>query len=317
MNTPKILWIPIGHQCNLKCKHCDIHTLNEKLLLSNDKIFKVVDWFSKLNPDGYVLFHGGEPLLNNNYMNIINYVFEKKLKFLLFSNGTLINKEISKSLKGKVECVIISLDSHIEEVHNKLRGNKNSYSLAIKSINHLLDENIKVHTNLSLSSKNLDHFIDYCDFCDELGIFPRFSVIEPNFKYSDINRFKFSDLFIKDVDKLNEVLNTYKNRYQSYLCNDKINHILEYFNISNQTFLSPKERRRGYVFPNNCDYKLIQLNNEGEISISLCSHNIIKKKINTFDELKDFWYDKKNENIITNCTKYCSINCMNKYDGFI
>lgn len=92
----KTISIEIGPDCNLKKFHnqCPAHHLQRDSLavLSNEKICEIMDQAITLEFDGHFAFHFyNEPLL---YIERI-YELKKRrpnYKFLLWSNGTLVNK---------------------------------------------------------------------------------------------------------------------------------------------------------------------------------------------------------------------------------
>lgn len=120
------LCLTITKNCNLKCEHClrgDRYNIN----ISDETIKNT---FSKINKIGMLVLTGGEPLLSYNTINCINKVIEeiknnnvKVDKILIFTNGTIYNEYIVKTLKelynlalSKNECIFAISD---DEYHGK------------------------------------------------------------------------------------------------------------------------------------------------------------------------------------------------------
>lgn len=308
MYLPKILIIPIGSKCNLKCGFCRIYSKKEPLKISIENIFKVVDWYRELNPEGHVTFYGGEPLANNKYLDLVRYVLKNDLKFWLITNGTLINEKNIDDLKD-ITKIVISLDSHLKIIHDELRGVSGAYEKTTKALEMLCSKNCNVFCSMVLTSKNLIHFIEYCDFCEKLGAKPIFNVIEPDFTIGNMNGFYLSQYRIRNNQRniLENVLIEYQKRHPEFLSDLRLNSVLDYVDTYNN---------RLSKYPNICDYKAIILENSEEIYVKNCFRDVGRTKINSFQDFKDSWENKSSREEILSCTNYCSINCMNRYETF-
>jgi len=89
----------------------------------------------------HISFGGGEPTLQKNLIKILRYT-NKHTSCSFVSNGTFINEELCKKLKGLVSYVGISLDG-LEKSHNKMR-NANIFNKVINSIKLLQKHKIPV-----------------------------------------------------------------------------------------------------------------------------------------------------------------------------
>ena len=99
--------IHVSNSCNLACKYCYANGGNygfqDSLMTQEtaDKILKTIDEWKVFQKLEYITFFGGEPLLA---WKIINYICEhtvhRNVKYLLQTNGTVINEEILEMLKS-------------------------------------------------------------------------------------------------------------------------------------------------------------------------------------------------------------------------
>ncbi len=264
--------IPTGQVCNLRCNHCSIWQENSLSSLQKEKIFQYLDWFKMLDNYGMVTFYGGEPFLYKDIFDILDYIKEKGLKYYIGSNGTLIKQKIIDKLKEtNIDRIFISLDSHIKEVNNIMRGNENAYDLTINAIKLLISNNIKIYLNMILSRESLNWFLDYCDFCDSLGCIPTFNPIEPDFcNYLNMRFYQKKHLHIIDISKLELCLKEYRRRYSNMLNDQRLYNIIDYFqNI---------EQRKNNFEP-SCDYNYIILNNDYSISMCHRYHQFIDSNL--------------------------------------
>ena len=133
--------------CNLKCVYCSEGDQEVKTL-SKNVFYKSVDELPELlehihDDTAEFLFHGGEPMLygRDNLLILMNYAREHlekyKLKFLMQTNGTLIDDEWVNFFKEQKISVGISLDGY-PEIHDHNRRTKND-----KPTSHLILNNIK------------------------------------------------------------------------------------------------------------------------------------------------------------------------------
>lgn len=119
--------------CNLNCAYC-IEGDQKAERLPEDLFFKLVDELPELlekikTKDAEFLFHGGEPLLygKDNLDHLISYAINHlsdfNVRFLMQTNGTLIDDEWIDFFKEKKISVGISMDGY-PEIHDAKRRTK-------------------------------------------------------------------------------------------------------------------------------------------------------------------------------------------------
>lgn len=148
------LIVKLTTACNLNCVYCSEGD-KKKRTLPLEYIYKIVDEcpeLAKATNDRNIVFlwHGGEPLLvGKEYLTAAMIYAQEKLsdynvKFLLQSNGTMIDDEwiyIFKKFNVKVG---ISLDGY-KELHDKNRKDKDgkhTFDTVIENIHHLQRNNV-------------------------------------------------------------------------------------------------------------------------------------------------------------------------------
>ena len=155
--------------CNLNCVYCsegdrDFENLPVEIF------FKLVDELPAVleqiqDNKAEFLFHGGEPMLYNreNLKILIDYAKNNlsayEVKFLMQTNGTLIDEDWIKFFKTENIAVGISLDGY-PELHDKNRRTKNNEPTAEKILQNLKlmkDFNLHFGTLMVLNSaENVD-----------------------------------------------------------------------------------------------------------------------------------------------------------------
>jgi MoaA/NifB/PqqE/SkfB family radical SAM enzyme len=121
-----------------------------------------------------VWFTGGEPFLKaEEVLELAEECQNDSLKCGLNTNGTLLWPNISEILGSGLRYVEFSFDSHIEKIHDLLRGVKGTYERAKESLERMLSERktmptVYVHT--ILGSWNLDCIDDMIEWTEGLGV---------------------------------------------------------------------------------------------------------------------------------------------------
>ncbi len=204
----RVMVLHLTDFCNLKCKYCFIeggmcenyvrqNMSKEVMKAAIDKYIKILDrGHHKINPS--IVFYGGEPLAN---WEVVKYGLEYldkckksgKLKYdidkVIISNGTLITKEIAKTLKKHNVLVSLSMDG-IKEVHDYNRidyNNEGSFDKTMRGFNLLREVGLEPAVSCVMSPFAIKHIDKTIEFLlEELKIkglgFNHVSII-PNLNY--------------------------------------------------------------------------------------------------------------------------------------
>lgn len=178
-NYPKTLFIEIGTECNSRCKYCHMWMTKERgdRLTTKEKI-KIIRGFKKNNPNGKVVLTGGETMLKYDEFFILS---KECLELDLFcatnTNASLINDQnLEKVLKEGPTCLVVSLDSHIEKLHDYSRGIDGGFKHIVDVLGKLVKikkrkkYKTEIITNSVIYDMNIDKIIDYIEFVENLGI---------------------------------------------------------------------------------------------------------------------------------------------------
>ena len=160
----------VTNRCNLQCEHCvyDSGKLN-MVDMSFETVKKLNIGFKNMGVKE-VHITGGEPLLNKELFNMINYLHSEGYLVRLQSNGYLINKEVARKLKTNgVDHILISIDG-LYETHNKFRGNSKSFTAACEAVKICIDEGIFTRVNTVVSKFNINRIKDLMKKMNELKV---------------------------------------------------------------------------------------------------------------------------------------------------
>ena len=142
-NPPLSLFFIINSKCNFRCQMCDVgqnysESMFYKNLIGNDKSDFPVEAFKKLIDEvrvfkPYIGVTSTEPLLYKPLPEIIKYVIKSGLRINVLTNGYLLEKRAEEIIDSGLYSLNVSIDGP-PEIHNKLRGVKDSHERAIAGI---------------------------------------------------------------------------------------------------------------------------------------------------------------------------------------
>lgn len=171
----KYVTFDITNKCNLRCKHCynrNKYFFKDKYPTLNEEEIKSI--ISKLKTEGceYINFLGGEPLIRNDFINIVNYCKLKGIKTLFTTNGILLSQEKYKELiEAGIESIDISLEG-TEKENDFIRG-KGTYKKVINNIKAIKENfgNIdKLRISYTLTSYNYTGLFEFIRNLNVLGV---------------------------------------------------------------------------------------------------------------------------------------------------
>lgn len=136
-------------KCNLSCAECP--TGNKSLTRESGEIKP--DIFNKIIDQVYSktfylnLFLQGEPFLNPELPQMIEYAVKKKMFVCVSTNGHFFDNETcNKIVKSGIQKIIISVDGATNETYNKYRRG-GDLSIVLKGIKTLADSKKKMNSN--------------------------------------------------------------------------------------------------------------------------------------------------------------------------
>ncbi len=155
---PKHVMLALTYDCQCNCAHCGV-ALNKKNIkeLNTFEVFKLVDQLYEMNIRKLCLT-GGEPLLRNDLINIIEYANERNIRVELDTNGDLLTDEMIKSLKNAgLKIIKISLDSPIPSFHDELRNINGLFEKVVASIKKCTEADIECHISSCLNKEMINN----------------------------------------------------------------------------------------------------------------------------------------------------------------
>lgn len=163
------LQILVTNACNLNCIHCYADAKNSQLgELTFDEIAKVFDNAKRLEVEKLEV-SGGEALIREDIVPILEKGREVCPSLSLSTNGTLFTEQIC-SLLSQLDChVRISIDGATEEVHDAIRG-EGSFRKVLNAINLIHKYNLGHTVNSCVNGINHKQIAQMAEFCSNHGL---------------------------------------------------------------------------------------------------------------------------------------------------
>jgi MoaA/NifB/PqqE/SkfB family radical SAM enzyme len=171
--------IPIGllfvtNRCNLRCKMCGVcehENMRHDNELTTDEWKQVILSLKKMRC-ALISSSGGEPLLRDDFYDIIRFAREQNIAFHMCTNGILLNRDRVLRLRDSgVNTVSISVESPDPAIHEQLRG-KGTFEKTIAGIRRLreLAPEIHVGINYLITAINYHDMDRMIPFAEELDV---------------------------------------------------------------------------------------------------------------------------------------------------
>lgn len=194
-----IIRLEKSYLCNFQCTHCSAEYYMDRHL---ENVLQVVDTRRKMDMDdvrrlsreadelGLARFviTGGEPLVMKDFDAVVAAIDPDKHYVITDTNGWFLDAERARHLKEiGVDKVQLSLDSYIEQDHDKFRNKPGSYKRVMRAIDASLDAglNLILATVLVRGRARTQEFRDLCQFVQDRGIGLYVSYAKPSGACSD------------------------------------------------------------------------------------------------------------------------------------
>jgi len=132
--------------CNLRCTMCfqsdealPISKTTKVPLMGIDTFKKIADECAKYKIPALKLNWRGEPMLNNNFTEMLRYAKAKGiLEVTSLTNGTLMNEDICREIvAAKMDQIVVSIDGITKETYEKIRIGAD-YDVVLNNVKNLL-----------------------------------------------------------------------------------------------------------------------------------------------------------------------------------
>lgn len=169
-----LLQLHVLNSCNLRCRHCydwknpvtSLTFEQELVVIGNFVVF-----LKKMEMDGEISFTGGETLLYDRLIELIDYTKSQDvfIKPYILTNGTISPKtELLECLVRNDVGVQISIDG-TETIHDEIRGVGN-YRKSVAGIKTYLAAGLRVSIHYVVMRRNAKAIPEFVKAMEDLGV---------------------------------------------------------------------------------------------------------------------------------------------------
>jgi MoaA/NifB/PqqE/SkfB family radical SAM enzyme len=166
---PERVYLEITTQCLEKCQHCYLNTTNHAEELNTKLIKNLIDQIKSMGVKKFIIT-GGDPLVRTDLFDILLYCRQKKIKTLLLTAGTLVDRDITQKLAATGVEIKLSIDGIRPETHNQIRGQR-AFEKLIQSLQYLKQANIQnISLHFTLNSINFRELTLIPEFMQQMEL---------------------------------------------------------------------------------------------------------------------------------------------------
>jgi len=222
MNKIQIVNWLLTRRCNLNCDYCRIvknyrdkpieypdmiyYARNE---MSTDTIIFGLEKLKRHNPNCFMIFYGGEPLLRKDLPDIINYCNTESIPYTIISNNTEKVYPLMESLFKRtnyIEGFTASIDPIIYQDKNN-----DIFKKSFLGLQRLLEYKsvIKdVVAEITVTNDNLQYLLQLCRDLTEKGINGDITFVDiAKSKYYDFSDVEDDDILVRKTSFLRDTIN--------------------------------------------------------------------------------------------------------------
>ncbi len=176
-NKPFVVIEPSSY-CNLKCKLCVVNRgmTRKRGNMSLENFKRIINDISIVKRD-IALFLAGEPLMNKDIFDMVDYAYCNGLDISIDTNGMLLNKfNFEKIVLSGLKELNISLDGAKEETYLKYREG-GDFNLIIENVKRICEykkklcfDSPKINIQFIVMKHNENEIEDMKKLCKELGV---------------------------------------------------------------------------------------------------------------------------------------------------
>ena len=174
---PRGILFELTHRCNLRCRHCYVVPEANKRELSTEEVKSI---FEQLVEAGclHVTLTGGEPLVREDILSLIDYARRIGLFIHLFTNASLITPQIADRLaEFQLISLEISFHSLKRERFDWFTQVKGSFDRVMEAIKLLGERKQKLCLKINITKANFDEIEDLKQSVKDLEATPEWATV--------------------------------------------------------------------------------------------------------------------------------------------
>lgn len=293
-----------NNACNLKCEYCFTNSPKGDHVKDMLPIPMIADLADQADDLGIFEFdlQGGELLLRPDLLfEVLEAIRPERFYLYLTTNGYFLDGVMAKQLaEAKVSRVSVSIDSFDAEIHDRIRGRKDSWRRAIEALKHVKNAGIHPYLNITVGHYNAfsEDLEMLCQYSEDQEYTTLLNVAVPSGMWLKLD--KMAEVIVDERDKARLI--ELRKKHKNILRN-----IWNPFDKDYEKVLGCNTVNRLYITPLGdvlvCPYVHIKIGNVFEQSLKEISEYGFS--IKHFREHSDLCLAGENQEFIT---KYMSHN---------
>jgi radical SAM protein with 4Fe4S-binding SPASM domain len=119
---PVLVEFDLSNACNHKCNFCNFSHTHNLITLDKQKVIDTVREFMASGVKAINWTGGGEPLTNKHFCDIARFTVRHGIQQGIFTNGSLMDDGIMKTLVTTQQWIRFSIDAGTRETYLKIKG---------------------------------------------------------------------------------------------------------------------------------------------------------------------------------------------------
>ena len=156
--TPLQVDLELTSRCNARCAYC-YYLKNEGVRYEDLPTATWLAFFDELAAAKVLeaTLAGGEPLMRPDFLELVDGLSRRNIRFRLLTNGWFVTPELAEELAATRRCasVQVSLDGSTAAVHERLRG-RGTFEPALRAIRILQAAGLPTTVRATVHAGNLD-----------------------------------------------------------------------------------------------------------------------------------------------------------------
>lgn len=166
---PILSEIALTYRCQNRCDFCyasSPYRGDEKPEMTTEEVKIIIDKIFYEAQVPTISFTGGEPTLRKDLPELIAHASERGMRTNLITNGIICSDPnfVKTLADAGLKSAQVSLESHDNDLHNKITGNSNAFKNTVQAVHNLKNAGIHTHTNTTICRGNKEHLIPLVEF---------------------------------------------------------------------------------------------------------------------------------------------------------
>ncbi|UWG47952.1 Radical SAM superfamily enzyme [Halanaeroarchaeum sp. HSR-CO] len=170
---PLVLIWELTQACDLSCKHCRADAQSERhpAELSTREGKRLLDDASEFGEGQLVVLSGGDPLVRDDVVELIDYGVDQGLTMTMTPSGTesLDAPTVHRLGDAGLRRIAVSIDGPGPESHDDFRGENGSFEQTLRAAKAAADVGLPLQVNTTVSQETVRHLPAMAELVEELG----------------------------------------------------------------------------------------------------------------------------------------------------